>query len=199
MKKNLLTLLLVGTMATMMVACGSKDADDTTTPEANVEDTVFNGEDDVEADTEADVETEADDSEATADLGTAFDVLEAIYATADLNADLKGQIDNGAFQQAELDESLEPMFLGTAAVDYVTGAVSAPQMSSIAYQVVILQVEEGQDVEAVKTELLNTADPMKWVCVEPESVVAESNGNYVLFIMSETATADALITAFQAL
>ncbi len=141
----------------------------------------------------------ADNKEETVDLGTPVEVIEAIYEAADLNADLKGQIDNGAFQTAELDENTAGMFLGETAVDYVSGAGSAPLMSSIAYQVVVLQVEDGQDIEATKTELVDNADVRKWVCVEPDTVVAESKGNYILFIMSETATADALIEAFNAL
>ncbi len=199
MKKNLLTLLLVGTMATMMVACGSKDDDDTTLPSVDiVVDETPEVDDTVDANGETNGETDTE-TEGTADLGTALDVVDAIYAIAELDPELKDQIVNGGFQQAELDDSLEGMFLGTAAVDYVTGAASAPMMSSIAYQVVVLQLEDGADVESVKTELVDTADVMKWVCVQPESVVAESNGNYVLFIMADTATTDALVAAFQTL
>lgn len=141
----------------------------------------------------------ADEAVEAVDLGTPLEVLDAIYAAADLDADLREQIDNGGFQQAELDETIATMFLGETQVDYVSGAGSAPMMSSIAYQVVVLQVEEGQDVDATKKELVDTADTMKWVCVEPETVVAESNGNYILFIMADMATADALVAAFNAL
>lgn len=171
MKKRVLALIVVGAMSMMMVACGSTSD----VPE---------------------VETTEDE---VVDLGTPLEVLDAIYANAELDADLADQIANGAFQQAELDESIASMFLGETTVEYASGAVSAPSMSSIAYQVIVLQLNEGQDVEAVKTELVDTADTGKWVCVEPETVVAESNGNYVLFIMADTATADALVAAFQGL
>lgn len=167
MKKKILSLILVGVMAMMMVACGGSDSDES-----------------------------ADQGTEEVDLGTPIDVLDAIYENAELDPELTDQIRNGAFQQAELDESIASMFLGGANVEYANGAVSAPTMSSIAYQVVVLQLEEGQDVEAVKSELADTADVSKWVCVEPETVVVENNGNYVLFIMADTATADALVTAF---
>lgn len=142
--------------------------------------------------------TESETEEAV-DLGTSMEVLDAIYETAELDSDLEDQIVNGGFQQAELDESIEAMFIGEAEVAYVDGAVSAPLMSSIAYQVVVLQLEDGQDVEAAKTELLDAADTGKWVCVEPEAVVAESNGNYILFIMADTETTNALVEVFQSL
>ncbi len=177
MKKRMLALLLTGIMAMTMVACGT-DADETTDAEGQG--------------------TEAGTEEAV-DLGTPLEVLDSIYATAELDAELKDQIDNGGFQQAELDETIAAMFLGETQVDYVSGAGSAPMMSSIAYQVVVLEVADGQDIEATKTELVETADIMKWVCVQPEAVVAESNGNYILFVMADTATADALVAAFNAL
>ncbi len=139
------------------------------------------------------------ETEEVVDLGTSMEVLDAIYGAAELDPDLEEQIVNGGFQQAELEESMEAMFLGEAEVTYEDGAVSAPLMSSIAYQVVVLQLEYGQDVEAAKTELLDTADTGKWVCVEPETVVAESNGNYILFIMADTETANALVEVFQSL
>lgn len=176
MKKRILALVLAGVMSTMIVACGS-------TSDAP----------------EVDVETTEDTAEDTVELGTPLEVLDSIYANAELDADLAEQIANGAFQQAELDESLVGMFLGETEVEYASGAVSAPSMSSIAYQVVVLQLNEGQDVEAVKTELVDTADTGKWVCVEPEAVVAVNNGNYVLFIMADEATSDALVAAFREL
>ncbi len=173
MKKRIISLILVGTMAMMMAACGTKT-------EENVEGT--------------DQSTGVVES---VDLGTPTDVLDILYAEAALNTDLKEQIENGAFEQGELDESMAPVFLGEADVDFVSGVASMPMMSSIAYQVVVLQVEEGQDLEATKTELVEKADTGKWVCVEPESVVAVNNGNYVLFIMADEATADALVETFQ--
>lgn len=171
MKNKFLSILLIGAMVLVMAACGE-------TSEESAGDL---------------------SNQEVVDLGTSLDVLDAIYETADLESDLREQVDNGNFQQAELDETIEAMFLGGASVSYVNGAVSAPMMSSVAYQVVVLQIEDGQDVEVVKKELVDTADTGKWVCVVPESVVAESNGNYILFLMTDSVTADALVEAFLAL
>lgn len=173
MKKRILALILVGTMAMIMAGCGAK--------------------------TEENADGTDQSTEESVDLGTPTDVLVTLYAEAELNTDLKEQIENGAFEQGELDESIAPVFLGEADVDFVSGVGSMPMMSSIAYQVVVLQVEEGQDLEATKTELVEKADTGKWVCVEPEAVVAVNNGNYVLFIMADEATADALVETFQSL
>ncbi len=201
MKKRVLALILAGTMAMMMVACGTTDLGEVDT----------NVEADTEADTEVDTDVEADldaDAESEEDLAVGeevapllgvMDILDSIYATADLDEELKAQIESGAFESGEFDSSMASMFLGTSTVEFLSGAASMPMMSSIAYQVVVLQVEEGTDMEAVKADLIDNADTGKWVCVEPEAVVAESNGNFVLFIMADTATADALVAAFQGL
>lgn len=173
MQKKILALIVVGTMW-LMAGCGNTSQEETG-------------------------ENTAESTEAVVDLGTPMDVLDGLYETAELDADLKEQIDNGGFQQGELDETIATMFLGEADITYVSGVGSMPMMSSIAYQVVVLQLEDGEDVEAAKVELLETADTGKWVCVEPESVVAVSRGNYVVFVMSDSATATALVDAFQKL
>lgn len=76
---------------------------------------------------------------------------------------------------------------------------SAPMMSSIAYQCVLLRVSEDQDIEAAKKLLEENADPAKWICVEAESVVVENVGDVILFIMADKDVADAAKEAFLAL
>ena len=98
-----------------------------------------------------------------------------------------------------IPEERKEYILGTTEVLYSDSVYSAPMMSSIAYQCVVLRVEEGQDVETAKQLLLDNADPIKWVCVEAESVVVENVGDVILYIMCDYATADAIKTAFLAL
>ncbi len=50
-----------------------------------------------------------------------------------------------------------------------------------------MRVSNGTDVEALKAEIREKADPRKWICVEvdPSDVRVESVGNLVLLIMAE--------------
>ena len=58
---------------------------------------------------------------------------------------------------------------------------------------------EGTDVVKTKQLLLDNADPRKWICVEAESVVVESVGDVILYLMADQATADAVKDAFLSL
>ena len=71
-----------------------------------------------------------------------------------------------------------------------------PMMSSVAYQCVLLRVDEA-DVEAAKQALQNNADVNKWVCVSAETMLIESRGDVIFFIMSGKEEAYALNSAFQ--
>lgn len=217
MKKLLVTLLLAGTVS-VMAACGAEgESDPVVTPEIGMDtelDTDVELDADVELDTDVELDVEApDESVGEDDLavaplidvttvlaeGTAGDILDAIYLTAEINPELKQQIEGGTFGRDEILPEMVEMVFGTTEVEFDNAIVSAPMMSSIAYQVVVLQVAEGQDVEATKTIIADNADPVKWVCVEAEAVVIESIGNTIFFAMTDQETADACLTAFQAL
>ena len=89
--------------------------------------------------------------------------------------------------------------LGTTDISYTDSVYSAPMMSSIAYECVVLRVSEDQDVEEAKKLLLENADPAKWICVEAESVIAENVGDVILFMMADQDITDAAKEAFFAL
>ena len=103
------------------------------------------------------------------------------------------------FENVEITEAEEEYILGTTEIDYTDSVYSAPMMSSIAYQCVLLRVSEDQDIEAAKKLLEENADPAKWICVEAESVVVENVGDVILFIMADKDVADAAKEAFLAL
>lgn len=217
MKKLLVTALLAGTVL-VSAACGTETEPTGGTPDSGVETPDVETPDvetpDVETpDVETpDVET-PDEPEGDGDLegdssidtttvlaeGTAVDILEAIYLTAELDEELKGLITDGTFGPTEIFDDMAEMVFGTSEIEFDNAIVSAPMMSSIAYQVVVLQVADGQDVEATKALISEHADPVKWVCVQAEAVVVESIGNTILFAMTDQVTADACLAAFQAL
>lgn len=129
--------------------------------------------------------------------GELEDILAQIYDGADLDSETKEAMESRYFIDV-LTEDNATMFLGTSEVSYVEGIVSAPLMNVIPYQCVLLRVN-SEDVDSVKTLLLENADLNKWVCVSADIAKAESIGDLVLFVMGEQDVADAVVDSFKAL
>lgn len=126
--------------------------------------------------------------------GSLQDILTSLYANADLSQDFRDALEG--YTTVDITDDLEVSILGTDEITYTEGVVSMPMMSSVAYQCVLLRVDEG-DVEAVKETLQSNADLDKWVCVSAETMLVESRGDVVLFVMAGKDEAYALSSAFQ--
>ena len=90
-------------------------------------------------------------------------------------------------------------FEGYAFVPFQEGvkAVSAdPMIGSIPHSVVLIEAEEGIDLEAMAEEILANADTRKWICVEAEKADVAVKGNQLLFVMSDEVTVDTMIANF---
>lgn len=129
--------------------------------------------------------------------GSCEEILNQVYENAELDADLREAMEY--YQTSPIDESSEEYILGTTEVNYTEAVCSAPLMNATAYQCVMMRLAEDEDVQVAKQQLLDHADPIKWVCVEAESVVVENVGDVVLYVMADAQTADAIKTAFLAL
>lgn len=123
------------------------------------------------------------------------DIMSGIYESADLSEDFRAGLEN--FEMFELTEDMELSILGTDAIEYQEGIVSMPMISAIAYQCVLLRVAED-DVDTAKQQIQDNADLNKWICVSAETMLVESRGDVIFFVMGENDTAYALNTAFQA-
>ncbi len=128
--------------------------------------------------------------------GSLQDMMASLYANADLVQDFKDNLDS--YETIDLTDDLEISILGTDQITYTEGVVSMPMMSSMAYQCVLLRVDEA-DVESVKQALKDNADLDKWVCVSAETMLIESRGDVIFFIMCDKETASAMSSAFQKL
>ena len=137
----------------------------------------------------------------TANLeGTCSEILATVYENAELDADFREALSYFANETIPTDDAeMQTWMIGTSDVAFTDSVYSAPMMSSIAYQCVLLRLEEGADVEAAKETLLASADPRKWVCVEPESILVENVGDVVMVIMADEPMATAIKDAFVAL
>lgn len=129
--------------------------------------------------------------------GSCEEILSKVYENAELDADLREAMEY--YQMSPIAEDMEEYILGTTDVNYTDSVYSAPMMSSVAYQCVVLRLEEDENVEEAKQLLIDNANPIKWVCVEAESVVVENVGDVILYLMADSVTAEAIKTAFLAL
>lgn len=121
-------------------------------------------------------------------------IMAGIYENADLSEDFREGLNN--FETFELTEDLEMSVLGTDGIGYTEGVASMPMMSSIAYQCVLLRVPED-DVETAKQQIKDNADLNKWVCVSAETMLVESRGDVIFFVMGDNDVVYALNGAFQ--
>ena len=78
------------------------------------------------------------------------------------------------------------------AVEGAYAVVSMPMISAIAHEVILVELPEGTDAEAFAAEMEANLDPMKWVCVQPETTWVKAYGNYVVSVMSTVDMADAI-------
>lgn len=84
-------------------------------------------------------------------------------------------------------------------IDYIDGseALSSDALiGSIAHSLVVLKLPEGVDAAATAESIRTNADPRKWICVEAEKVSVVSSGRFVMLVMSDTATVDAIVANF---
>ena len=126
--------------------------------------------------------------------GNLSEIMASLYDNAELDQGFRDNLDG--YETYELTDEMEVSILGTDEITYKEGVVSMPMMSSIAYQCVLLRVEED-DVETVKQALKSNANPDKWVCVSAETTLIESRGDVVFFMMCDKDTAYAMNSAFQ--
>ena len=75
-------------------------------------------------------------------------------------------------------------------IDYKEIVYSEPMMSSIAYSVVLVRMNEGADIETAKTAIKEGVNPRKWMCVEvaKEDIIVKNKGDLIILIMVEDDT-----------
>lgn len=144
-----------------------------------------------------DAETGGDETVKT-DQGL-LDILDQIYATADVSDQFKDFIANG-LQTSPITKENSEYHLGKAGIEFESAIISEPIMSTSAYALALIRVKEGADIEKTKTEIKENANPQKWICVgvDPGNIIVDSVGDVIILIMSDNEPA-ALHNAFTAL
>jgi len=127
--------------------------------------------------------------------GSLEEILERIYK--DIPSDempMLGNID----VSKDMADNIE-YYIGTRDVEYKDILASEPMMSSVAYSVVLVRMQEGADIEDAKSKILDNVDPRKWLCVEvaKEDVIVKNKGDLIILIMvSDSATREKIEKGF---
>lgn len=124
-------------------------------------------------------------------------VLNKIYETVDLDDETKEYLKS--YENIELTKENIQDYLGDTDIKFSEGLISTPMISAIPYELVLLKLDENSDVDAVKAEIKENANPRKWVCVEAENVIVENIDNTVLFLMANEPEATQIKDAFMSL
>ena len=177
--------LLLCSLALMMVlgltACGQEE-----TVEPEISETT-------ETET-TETETEGE----TEDVATVF-TLDGSELAETMKPAIEKAYANVSAGEIVIGEIIPENFLGYTFVPFQEGikAVSAdPMIGSISHSVVLIEAEEGVDLEAMAEEILTNADTRKWICVEAEKADVAVKGNQLLFVMSDEVTVDTMIANF---
>lgn len=131
--------------------------------------------------------------------GSLEEILDKIYETADLEDDFRDYVKNGMILEEVNAERVE-YFLGKSDIEFKEALASEPMMQPGAYSLVLVRVNEGADIEKIKTDIKENVDPMKWVCVgvSEENIIVDHIGDIIFLVMSDNG-AKPLHEAFLAL
>lgn len=119
--------------------------------------------------------------------GSLEDILKEIYDKAETSSDFKEYIEKG-LQTVEITEENCEYHLGKAGIEFAEGIASTPLMLATAYEMDIVRVKEGADIEKIKSEIKENVNPRKWICVgvEDENIIVDNIGDVIIVILSDT-------------
>lgn len=203
MVKSALIMALAGMMTFAMVGCDqtNKDKESSTTSESSVvteSSDVESGEDSEVSDVSSDIETSSDLGSSTVEEGTTDETQTGTSAASIiLNDIIKDATDPEMMlmETAVTDDNFSWYFFIDPITEY-KAAASEAAIFSIAHSVAILEVPDGEDVQAIADQIETNLNPRKWVCVEPEATAVEVNGNFILVTMSEQSVVDTVVDRF---
>ena len=75
--------------------------------------------------------------------------------------------------------------------------VSLPLMNAIPYNLAVVKVKDGANIEAMKEEMLNNINMRRWVCVNADKLYITNNGNVIFLIMANEEDAKPIYEEFK--
>ncbi|MGN0478465.1 MAG: hypothetical protein ACI4GO_03440 [Hominenteromicrobium sp.] len=118
--------------------------------------------------------------------GALPEIVDRLYDKVDVDDETREFLKTGLMTTDIPAENLE-YFFGVSDVDFEEAVASEPMINAKAFSVCLMRVSDGTDIEALKAEIREKANPNKWICVgvDPGDVRVESVGNLILLIMAE--------------
>lgn len=209
--KKLLALLITALLVLSMVACENNTPNGTgsinSQEPSNTSSSGTNAEPSGTSSPDTDIEPSGTSGTPSSIGSQAVDkeymlgIIDQIYRTAD------GSVYKGYYlsdyrdemiKQGKISEKSSSRYFGKT-LEYEIAVYSEANAEAVAFSMCLLRVKNGAKIEQIKTAIKDNANPNKWECVTAESVVVESNGDYVILIMADTAEATALKNAFLSL
>lgn len=131
--------------------------------------------------------------------GSLEDILAKIYETAEVSDQFREYMEAG-LQTMEITAEKCAYYLGKEGIEFEEALASVPIMSSSAYELDLVRVKKGADIEQIKKDIKDNVDPMKWICVgvDSKNIIVDNIGDIIILIMSDD-EAKALHDAFLAL
>lgn len=85
--------------------------------------------------------------------------------------------------EMEVTEDMAEYYLGVADLDYKEALALEPMMSSVAFSVVLVRMNEGADIGAAVDAINSNVNPAKWICVEAENKSVSAKGDVIMLVM----------------
>ncbi|MDD2375440.1 MAG: hypothetical protein PHQ55_08585 [Eubacteriales bacterium] len=131
--------------------------------------------------------------------GSLEDILKQVYEEAELSDEFRTWTESGLLTN-DITAENEEYHLGKTGIEYEEGIISEPMMMPSAYALCLIRAGEDQDIEALKTEISENANPNKWICVgvDEKNVLVDNVGDVVMLVMSDD-NAQTLMDSFKGL
>lgn len=119
------------------------------------------------------------------------DVIFDIYENAE-------GFDLGLMDPAVVEPDMMQYYIGTENTQGITQmVVSEPYINITPYSLCLIRIAEDADVEKVRQNVFQNADPRKWICVAADKVTVNNAGNVVMLLMASEEETELVSTAFE--
>lgn len=200
--KKLSIVIVVVTMLLGLVSCSTDENNinsnvvneqensnqDTTNEDVTNEDVTNEDATNEEEANEEEANEEETNEEVANEEVTLEEIIDQVYEKSGMEFPMMGK--------SELTSENMAYMLGVNNFDYLKGVASEPMMSSQAHSIVLFTVEDGADIDKIKTDIKDNVDGRKWICVgvEPENILVNNVGNHIILIMDDAS--ETLMDAF---
>lgn len=103
-------------------------------------------------------------------------MLDKIYDGVGIQVDL---------EDAAVTKSREKYYTGVTGLKFKAGVAREPMINAYAHSTVLLQMEDGADMDAAVKAIKENVDGHKWICVgvSDENILVDHSGSYILLTM----------------